>query len=191
MENEIILKKTKRTDKRLLERMKNHYSQPKGFVGRNICYAIYYNDLYYGHIVAGSATRYLPGRNSFLGVSLKDINKVINNIFYNISPINGSYPIRNFTSSVLKVFIKRSSTDWFNKYGDHCIGFETLVELPRKGDLYLRAGWKQVGVTKGFTCKRVNDVNDWTVSKDSWSGRRVWNMDEDSLRPKNVLCFKL
>ena len=60
---------TKRTDERLLHRMKNHYSSPKGFVGRNICYAIIYNDIYYGHIVGGSATRFLPGRNEYLRVS--------------------------------------------------------------------------------------------------------------------------
>lgn len=62
---------TKRTDKRLLERMKGHYSQPKGFVGRNICYAIYYKDIYYGHIVWGSATKHLKGRHEFLKTSEK------------------------------------------------------------------------------------------------------------------------
>ena len=50
----IILTQTKRTDSRLLQLMHNHYSQPKGFVGRNICYAITFNDIYYGHIIGGS-----------------------------------------------------------------------------------------------------------------------------------------
>jgi hypothetical protein len=166
--------------------MKNHYSQPKGFVGRNICYAIYYNNDYYGHIVAGSATRYLPNRNEYFNISLDQLNKIINNIFFNISPINGKYPCRNFTSFVVKEFTKQAATDWQIKYGDVCIGFETLVEKPRTGKLYIRAGWSLIGETKGYTCKRIAGIG-----TDSWTGKRVWNTNPDTLRPKNVLCYKI
>jgi hypothetical protein len=179
------LHQTKRTDKDLLLRMENHYSRPKGFVGRNICYAIFYDSIYYGHIVAGSATRFLPNRNEFLGVTLETLNNVINNIFFNVSPTNGSYPIRNFTSAVVKLFVKQSSEDWKIKYGDTVIGFETLVEKPRIGETYLRAGWTVVGETKGYTCKRVAGNG-----TDSWSGKRVWNTAAEALRPKVVLCYK-
>lgn len=58
---------TKRTDDRLLKCMSVHYSKPKVFVGRNICYAVMYENTYYGHIVGGSATRFLPGRNEYFG----------------------------------------------------------------------------------------------------------------------------
>lgn len=144
---------TKRTDERLLIRMSNHYSQPKGFVGRNICYAIFHDSVYYGHIVAGSATRFLPGRNEFIGITLNDLNSVINNIFFNVSPVDGKYPLRNFTSEVVKMFVQKSTIGWKAKYGDDCRGFETLVEEPRSGELYIRAGWRQVGKTIGCTCK--------------------------------------
>lgn len=180
------LRPTKRTDKDLLMRMKYHYSRPKGFVGRSICYAIFYNSVYYGHIVAGSATRFLPNRNEFLGITIKDLNNVINNIFYNVSPPHeGSYPMRNFTSSVVKLFVEQSQKDWQVKYGDTCVGFETLVEKPRAGELYLRAGWTLVGETKGYTCKRNPGKG-----TDSWTGQRVWNKNPDELRPKLVLCYK-
>jgi len=179
------LRQTKRTDKDLLLRMKNHYSKPKGFVGRNICYAIFYDSIYYGHIVAGSATRFLPNRNKFLGITLKELNNVINNIFFNVSPVNGSYPKRNFTSSVVKLFVEQAQNDWLAKYSDICIGFETLVEKPRTGELYLRAGWTLIGETKGYTCKRVSGKG-----TDSWTGKRVWNTSPDKLRPKLVLCYK-
>lgn len=181
----IELIQTKRTDKNLLDRMKNHYSQPKGFVGRNICYAILFNSQYYGHIVAGSATRFLPNRNEFLGITLKELNYVINNIFFNITPLNGTYPLRNFTSLVVKSFVKQAQTDWLVKYGDLCVGFETLVEKPRTGDLYLKAGWTIVGETKGFTCKRISGKG-----TDNWSGKRIWDTSVDKLRPKLVLCYK-
>lgn len=180
------LRQTKRTDGDLLLRMETHYSQPKGFVGRNICYAVFYDSIYYGHIVAGSASRFLPNRNEFLGITIENLNCVINNIFFNVSPPNGcSYPIRNFTSFVVKSFVEQSKKDWKSKYGDVCVGFETLVERPRTGTLYLRAGWTLIGETKGFTCKR-------TAGKgtDDWTGKRVWNTNPDELRPKIVLCYK-
>ena len=85
------LARTKRTDPNLLELMKIHYSHPKGFVGRNLCYAIYWNEEYFGHIVGGSATRFLPGRNEFLGIEIKDLNRVINNIFYHVFPVNNKF----------------------------------------------------------------------------------------------------
>ena len=177
---------TKRTDDNLLERMAVHYSKPRGFVGRNICYAIFYDSTYYGHIVAGSATRFLPNRNEYLGITLDELNTVINNIFFNVSPPDGSsYPVRNFTKSVVKLFVERAREDWKRKYGDTCSGFETLVEKPRKGELYLRAGWELVGETKGYTCKRVGGRG-----TDSWHGKRVWNTDPEKLRPKLVLCYK-
>jgi len=62
----LLLQIVKRTDARILENMKNHYSQPKGFVGRNICYAILWNNKYYGSIVGGSATLHLPNREMLI-----------------------------------------------------------------------------------------------------------------------------
>ena len=183
----LTLIQTKRTDKRLLDKMKIHYSQPRGFVGRNICYAVMFNDIYFGHIVAGSATLHLPGRHDFLGTSKSQLNNIVNNIFFNVSPQpNSKYPVRNFTVKVIKVFVQYVVSDWNLKYGDEVLGLETLVEAPRTGELYLRAGWKKVGVTKGFTCKRIAGK-----STDSWSGKRVWKKDPASLRPKNVLCYKI
>lgn len=178
---------TKRTDKNLVLRMGNHYSKPKGFVGRNICYGIYWGSTYYGHIVAGSATRYLPNRNEFLGITIGDLNSIINNIFFNISPEapGGRYPVRNFTSQVVERFVKQAKQDWLLKYGDVCYGFETLVEKPRTGELYLRAGWTLVGETKGYTCKRSGGHG-----TDGWTGKRVWNTAAEQLRPKLVLCKK-
>ena len=54
-----------KTDPDLKKRMETHYSKPKGFVGRSICYKIMYLGEYYGNIVAGSATKHLPNRNQF------------------------------------------------------------------------------------------------------------------------------
>ncbi|NJR72281.1 MAG: hypothetical protein HC782_04450 [Gammaproteobacteria bacterium] len=134
------LQRIKRTDERILKNMHNHYSQPKGFVGRNICYAVLFDKVYYGAIVAGSATRFLPGRNDVFGNF--ELNEIINNIFFHIEPVNERYPIRNFSQLVLKQFRWWSSIHWQLKYGDFVKGFETLVEKPRTGQIYIRDGWK-------------------------------------------------
>lgn len=160
-----------------------HYSQPKGFVGRNICYAILYNDVYYGSIVGGSATLHLVGRDEYFKLTkegkMSKLNNIINNIFFHIEKVNGKYPVRCFSVKILKLFRCIIQVDWEKKYGDIVMGHESLVELPRTGDVYLRDGWKLVGQTKGFTCKRVAGSG-----TDNWTGKRIW--DTKNLRPKLV-----
>ena len=174
----------KRTHDDILKNMSNHYSQPKGFVGRNICYKITYNDVFYGCIVGGSSTKFLPGRNEYfnkeLGASWWHLENIVNNIFFHIEPVNGKYPIRNFAQKVLTQFKDQIKKDWCYKYQNHVFGYETLIELPRTGEIYLRNGWVKIGVTKGYTCKREGGLG-----TDSWSGKRVWNTT--NLRPKLVL----
>lgn len=180
----LVLEQNKRTDPRILKNMSIHYSQPKGFVGRNICYAVLWDNVYYGSIVGGSATLHLPGRNEYFNVGKDKLNNIINNIFYHVEKVNDRYPCRWFTVEVLKEFRVRVAADWRTKYGDEVIGFESLVELPRTGECYKRDGWDLVGQTVGYTCKR-------TAGKgtDDWSGKRVW--DTENLRPKLVFCKKV
>jgi len=179
----VTLEPIKRTDSRILADMAIHYSQPKGFVGRNICYAIMADDVYYGAIVGGSSTLHLIGRDEFFGLTKETkkvaLRQIINNIFYHVEKKDGRYPIRNLVPTILKMFRERVAQDWECKYGDLVIGFESLIELPRTGEAYRRDGWVEVGLTKGQTCKRVAGKG-----TDSWPGKRVW--DTKNLRPKRV-----
>ncbi len=170
----LVLIRVKRSDDEMLRNMEVHYSQPLGFVGRNICYVVCFGKLCYGTISGGSATRFLPNRQV-----VGSLNNGVNNIFYHVQKRDGEYPIRNFTSAVLKLYRETVERDWLAEYGDAVTWHETLVELPRSGDCYKRDGWNLVGQTKGFTCKRVAGE-----SSDAWSGRRVW--DTKNLRPKLV-----
>lgn len=178
----ITLLPIKRTDPRMIANMDIHYSHPKGFVGRNICYVILYDNIYYGTIAGGSASLHLPNRNEFFNNA--PLNNIVNNIFYHVEKVNGQYPIRNFTVDIMKYFRERIIKDWKEKYGDEVIGFETLVELPRIGELYIRDGWSEIGITKGYTCRRISGE-----SSDGWTGRRVWNTKD--LRPKRVFARKI
>lgn len=166
----LVLEQIKRTDSRILANMTIHYSQPKGFVGRNICYAILWDNIYYGSIVGGSATLHLPNRNEFFNIDKSKLNNIINNIFYHIEPNNGEYPRRNFANFIIKEWRKIVANDWKLKYSDEVIGFESLVELPRTGECYKRDGWSLIGQTIGYTCKRTSGKG-----TDDWSGKRVWD----------------
>ena len=94
------LERIKRTDERLLDNMAVHYSQPKGFVGRNICYAVMHNNRYYGAIVGGSSTLHLAGRDEFFGLNSENkqekLKNIVNNIFFHIERVDGRYPFRWF-----------------------------------------------------------------------------------------------
>ena len=185
----VKLVRIKRTDSRLLKDMAVHYSHPKGFVGRNICYAVVVNAVYCGAIVGGSATLHLVGRDAYFKLTRATkriyLNNIVNNIFFHIEPRKGSrYPVRNIGQTVLKLFREIIQRDWQEKCGDKVIGFESLVELPRTGEVYKRDGWIEVGITKGYTCKRVAGKG-----TDSWSGKRVW--DVKNLRPKRVFVKRV
>lgn len=169
----VELVRVKRTHPILLENMAIHYSKPKGFVGRNICYLIMFADTCYGSIVGGSATRFLPGRTV-----LGNLNNGVNNIFFHCDRVV-NYPCREFVPKVLSNYRRRIEWDWFHDYGDEVLWHETLVELPRTGECYKRDGWELVGQTKGYTCKRIAGKG-----TDSWTGKRVW--DTVNLRPKLV-----
>lgn len=176
----IELRRISKSDQQLKGWMADHYSAPKGFVGRQLIYKVFVDDACYGATVAGSATRFLPGRESFFGSKLP-LNNLVNNTFFHVERQGGSYPIRNFLNRIVYKWREIVETEWPEKYGDRVLGWETLVELPRTGELYRRDGWTQIGETIGYTCKR-------TAGKgtDSWSGKRVW--DTENLRPKRVFA---
>lgn len=176
----IVLERVGKWEPHLREMMAVHYSQPKGFVGRSLIYLVKWNDLLFGAIAAGSATKHLPGRAAFFGV-LPPLNNLVNNTFFHVV---GDYPCRNFTQKVIAAWRERVVVDWPAQYGDAVQGWETLVELPRTGECYRRDGWTLVGQTKGYTCKRTAGTG-----TDAWSGKRVW--DTKNLRPKHVFVRKV
>jgi|GEM_PF-2515046 len=179
----IHLVRIPKSDADLQTWMASHYSAPKGFVGRQLIYKIFVNDICYGALAAGSATRFLPGRSDFFGREVL-LDNLVNNTFFHIEKRNGQYPFRNFATAVVKKWRETVIYDWPRYYGSEVQGFETLVELPRTGELYRRDNWTEVGMTKGYTCKRVAGRG-----TDNWSGKRVW--DVKNLRPKRVFVKKI
>lgn len=174
----IVLWPTSKSDSWLQDWMAAHYSAPKGFVGRQLIYKVFVDNVCYGITVAGSATRFLPGRTEFFGREVP-LNNLVNNTFFHIERQHGKYPLRNFATRIVEKWRSTVVQHWPECYGSPVEGFETLVELPRTGELYRRDNWTEVGMTKGYTCKRSAGKG-----TDNWSGKRVW--DTDNLRPKKV-----
>ena len=171
------LEKTTKNDPRLLDLMNIHYSRPKGFVGRCLCYAVLFNKDYYGYIVGGSAILLSKCRDQFFDIKARsELRHYINNIFYHVSPINGKYPCRNFTSKVVEEWEKVVQQDWLIRYGDEVKGFETLVEPPRSGDLYKKVGYRLIGQTVGYRLRRPK-------------GKKIY--DTSDLYPKLIFCKKV
>lgn len=189
--DEIELIRTGKTDEMLAPWMADHYSNPGGFVGRHLIYLIRCGVLFYGAIVAGSATKHLPGRTEFFTVTEIPLNRMVNNTFFHLVKPPEGYPIRNFAQRIVAKWRQTVELDWFIHYGDKVFGWETLVELPRTGELYLRDGWTEVGLTKGYTCKRTKGIRiaGSSVGSDQWGGRRVW--DKENLRPKRVFVRRV
>jgi len=151
------------SDTLLVRMMKDHYSKPRGFMMRTLVYEVSVADNVYGYIVAGRATRNLPQRDEYLGISSKeDLDNIVNNVFYHIEKVDGRYPMHDFTTKVLIKWMDRVKIDWFERYGDPVLGFETLIEPPRTGDLYIKAGWVTAEeMTKGYTCKTDHGKKVW------------------------------
>ncbi len=179
----LYLARTNKGDYDVQMYMRNHYSRPMGFVGRQIIYKVMYNDTVFGAIAGSSATLHLPNRISFLaenGFENVPLTNIVNNSFFHVE---GPYPERNFVKKTLKLFRKRISFDWVVTYHSAVIMFETLVEPPRLGTCYLRDTWTNGGMTRGKTCKRIGNLGSkW---KETYSGQRVWDTSGE-LKPKHV-----
>lgn len=174
----IRLELASKSDPDIQRYMSIHYSHPKGFVGRQIIYRIWVDDVPCGAIAGGSATQHLPNRDEFFGDAFQ-LQRVINNTFYHLENTTAD---KNVGTKVLKLWRRQIVKDWQAIYQSPVIGFETLVELPRSGALYKADNWTLVGTTKGYTCKRVGGVS----ASERFGGVRVWNYDD--LKPKLVFC---
>jgi hypothetical protein len=142
----IELVKVKQNHPQAREYITNHYTHPRGFIGRNVTYLIKVDGEVCGVIVGGSTSLYLPNRKEFFGEC--NIQDIINNRLFRLEK-----NIPNLGTQILKLWRKQVCVDWKLKYNSDPIGFETLVKPPRNGAVYKADNWIFGGMTKGYTCK--------------------------------------
>ena len=73
------------------------------------------------------------------------------------------------------------------KYGDKVIGFESLVGKCSSGECYRRDGWKMVGETVGYTCKRVAGKGTHSSNREKSVNRRTLKLLPDSFARLNKI----
>ena len=135
-----------------------HYIPPKGAVGQQLQYLVFYGSEVVGVIGGASAVFTNQARDEFWQFSAdrdtktRQLNSVINNNVFRLE-----YPAPNLATMVLAMWRKRIVQDWEHLYGVQVAGFETFVVeerlwngKTRNGACYRADNWEMVGITKGY-----------------------------------------
>ena len=149
----IELERVKQTDSKAREYITNHYTNPRGFIGRNTTHLIKVDGNVCGVIVSGSTSLHLVGRSEFFGKDC-NIQDIINNRLFRLEN-----NIPNLGTQVLKLWRKVVVEEWKIKYDCTPIGFETLVKPPLTGSVYRADNWFFGGITKGYTATKFGHSN--------------------------------
>jgi len=149
----IELERVKQNNPEAIRYITNHYTHPRGFIGKNSTHLIKVDGLVCGVIVGGSTSLHLTGRFEFFGEDC-DIQNIINNRLFRLE-LN----IPNLGTQVLKLWRKVVVEDWKLRYNCNPIGFETLVKPPLNGAVYRADNWVFGGMTKGYTAKKFGHKN--------------------------------
>lgn len=146
---------------RQLTAMWHGYKPKSDYVGRQLNYVIYMDDLPIGTIGLGSPALLLPARDEYVGWGRDmtyrpespkwgNLQKVANNWRFTLKP---NLP-KNTGSKCLSILLRKARNDWPEKYGERLVLLETLVEPPYTGRVYEASGWIYVGNTSGYESKR-------------------------------------
>lgn len=154
----IDLERVKQTDAHAQEYITNHYTNPRGFIGKVTTHLIVVDSKVCGVIVGGSTSMHLHGRQDYFGDC--DIQSIINNRLFRLEQ---NTP--NLGTQVLKLWRQTVVQNWKDTYNTIPIGFETLVLPPRTGAVYKADNWDYVGMTKGWSARCPNGHK---------NGVRVW-----------------
>ena len=155
-----------------------HYIPPKGAVGQQLQYLVFYGSEVVGVIGGASAVFTNQARDEFWQFSAdrdtktRQLNSVINNNVFRLE-----YPAPNLATMVLAMWRKRIVQDWEHLYGVQVAGFETFVVeerlwngKTRNGACYRADNWEMVGITKGYgdTNVRGREVGSKNLQFRSW-----------------------
>ena len=135
-----------------------HYIPPKGAVGQQLQYLVFYGSEVVGVIGGASAVFTNQARDEFWQFSAdrdtktRQLNSVINNNVFRLE-----YPAPNLATMVLAMWRKRIVQDWEHLYGVQVAGFETFVVeerlwngKTRNGACYRADNWELLGITRGY-----------------------------------------
>jgi hypothetical protein len=120
-----------------------HYVPNHGQIGRQLHYLIVSDGPVVGIISGASSVYAVKCRDAFFG-AVFDRDRIINNTVFRLEQND-----RNAATQILCLWRRRVVADWTRVYGQVPIGFETFVEPPLTGTIYLADNWQCVGETTG------------------------------------------
>ena len=148
----IILKRCKRTDEDYQLIRNRHYIPNRGCHGQQLHYLIYLNENIIGIISGASSVYAVKSRDDFFGLTKDNkkiaLNSIINNVVFRLE-----YHEKNLGTKILKIWRKQIARDWEQRYKVKVHGFETFIieNESRKGALYKADNWSYLGRTVGNT----------------------------------------
>jgi hypothetical protein len=130
---------------------KYHYLKSTKLCGAQQRYLIKCDKGWLGALSFSAAAWSLSSRDQFIGwdkqSQLKNLNLVVNNTKFILLP---TVKVKNLSSKVLSMSIKRLPKDWLKRYGYSPVLLETFVDVEKyKGVSYQASNWQWVGHTKG------------------------------------------
>jgi len=131
---------------------KHHYLGFRGATGEQVLYVAAVDSIWVGLIGWGGSAYKNCHRDSWIGWDeprrKQRLKFITNNFRFLILP---GFHYKNLASKILGMNLRRLSQDWQNIYKHEIYLAETFVDpLKFKGTCYLAAGWKNLGLTKGY-----------------------------------------
>ena len=156
----IILLETSRGNVLYKEIRNMHYVTNNGCIGRQIHYLIF-DEEGFGRrplgIISGASPVYACGpRDRFFKIDKSNrdskLKQIVNNVVFRLEKHE-----KNLASKILSIWRKQITKDWYKKYKDTVIGFETFVYGEnRTGAIYKADNWQYVGMSSGAAKKQHN-----------------------------------
>lgn len=151
----------KRSDLEYNQIRDRHYVANHGTIGRQCHYKVYFNEKLVGVIVGASAVFACKPRDEYFGIDKENrkdkINKIICNTVFRLEE-----NIPNLGTQILSLWRKQIVLDWYLKYKDIPIGFETFIFGDgRFGSMYKADNWDYCGMTFGSTKYRPKEHGGW------------------------------
>lgn len=128
-----------------------HYVPNHGTIGRQLHYKVLLDNEVVGVIVGASAVFACKPRDDFFEI-IKDnrLGKIRNIICNTVFRLENN--IENLGTQILRLWRRQSVLDWYKKYNEVPIGFETFIfGEGRFGSMYKADNWTYCGETFGST----------------------------------------
>ena len=150
--------------------VEGHYLHNADFVGQQLRYVAEYQGQWVALLVWNAGAYKLKLREQWIGWSDRQKRRrlplVVNNSRFFIPE---AFHIPNLASRVMKLSLKRLSSDWERTYHHAVLIAETFVDPERfRGTTYKASGWTLLGQTQGFQRSRQDFYERHHKPKQLW-----------------------